>query len=398
MKTIHFKLFLFLITIFCLSSCELLDTGDLDNPDNPTQTTVEITEDILTSTTWKEGYTYIIDGTIRVGAEQMVTLTIEKGVTVMFTEGSQLDIAYWDDHYASVKALGTADDPILFTSKSPSPAKGDWETVAFYNSALDCTFEYCIFEYGGSYEYHGMVYVEECKPAFSNCVFSNSETHGLRLGEEGEFSKFESNIITNVTNYLIYLHPAAVHTIGVNNTYQSDKTIFIDADYDLRLPGDFTWKNQGVAYTLDGTMRVGDSQGTKLVIEAGTELRFMDGAVFDIGYWDADYAQLVVNGTVAAPVVFTSNSPYPEKGDWEGINFNKGVSGSVINYAQIKYAGSYEYYGAVSFTESGFNTVEINNTLISDSYSYGITVDNESSVDISTVTFLNNTNSDYYIR
>ncbi len=65
--------------------------------------------DIAGDYTWtKQTAPYIVEGTMRIGAPgNGVKLTIEPGVRMEFMNNSQLDIAYWDDHIASVVANGT---------------------------------------------------------------------------------------------------------------------------------------------------------------------------------------------------------------------------------------------------------------------------------------------------
>ena len=379
------------------TACDLIQLGDVPVIEEPTNQTITISEDIEQDVTWKKGNTYVIDGSIRVGSTQLITLTIEPGVTIKFTQGSQLDVGYWNDHYASVKALGTFEEPIVFTSNSPVPDKGDWNGVYFYKGALDCVFEFCDFTYGGSNEDHGIIYIEESTLSFSSCSFKYSKANGLYLFTDAAFAKFENNRIEYIDNYLIHLFPLGVHTIGTNNLFESGKTIFIEGDEDLRLSGTFIWENPGVPYTLDGCMRVGNPQGTVLQIEEGTVIKFTNGAQFDLAYWDDDYAELQVKGTAENPVIFTSNSQYPERGDWNGLFFYNGVGGSSISHAQITYAGQSEYLVALSCANSGFNTISLSDVLIAYSKSHAITVDSESSVDISSVSFENNLGEDYHV-
>ena len=387
------SLLLLLLSLIIFSACKKDETTEEIIPGN----TIVISEDIKSDVTWKTGNTYVIDGTIRVGNQQGLNLVIEPGVIVKFKESSGLDISYWDDEYATVTALGTADKPIIFTSNSSVKNKGDWECIAFYKGSVNCKLAHCQFSYGGSNDYYGTITIDECEIAFDNCRFTNSESDAVKTRNNGHFASFTNNTFESNGGYPIYTTPYAISTIGTGNVYESGSKIYVD-DIDLDKKGTFTWKKQAVPYTVNGTVRIGHEQQTKLIIEAGVNIQFFNSSGFDIAYFETQTAQIFVNGTSTEPVVFTSNSPVPAKGDWEGISFHKGVNGSELNYLIIEYAGSNDYYGSLAFSESGINTVSMNNCTVARSKSYGITVDTESSVDVSSTTFTDNDLADYYIR
>ncbi len=350
--------------------------------------------------TWKnQGVPYVIDGTIRMGVEntQGLKLTIEPGVVFKMTTDSYIDFAYWDNEYVTIIAKGTLDNPIIFTSNSPSPEAGDWYGLNFYKGAVNCEFDFCKFKYGGGNNSYGNIYIEEATVSITYCTFSNSESYGIKLSTNGDFANFTNNTFISQKLYPITIYANAVATIGGDNSFETGSSIYI-TDNSFDISGSYTWLNQGVPYFIDGTIRVGNQNGTTLNIDAGTVLKFGNSGGLEFAYWDDDYAKLITNGTADEPVVFTTNSPAPAKGDWDGLNFYNGVTGSILNYCIIDYAGGNTYMGAVSLSESGHNTIIFTNSTISNSESYGITVDNNSSVDYSTITFLNNDGEDYHVR
>ena len=87
--------------------------------------TKTVTGDITTNTTWHRDTTYILGGFIHVA--DGATLTIESGTTIKgdyATEGSSLFIL----RGAKIVAIGTAAQPIVFTSSQPVGQRrpGDW--------------------------------------------------------------------------------------------------------------------------------------------------------------------------------------------------------------------------------------------------------------------------------
>ena len=96
--------------------------------------TIEVTQDITTSTTWTKNNTYVLKGFIHVA--NGATLTIEAGTKVMGdfnTLGSSLFIL----RGAKINAVGTAAEPIVFTSSQPVGQRkaGDWGGLIIVGNA-----------------------------------------------------------------------------------------------------------------------------------------------------------------------------------------------------------------------------------------------------------------------
>ena len=89
---------------------------------------------ISTDRTWREiNSPYIvIDDVIM---DNGTTLTIEPGVTVKFAGLYSLIVN------GTLKAMGTASKPIIFTSNQSSPKKGDWNRVRLHGR--NNTLDYC---------------------------------------------------------------------------------------------------------------------------------------------------------------------------------------------------------------------------------------------------------------
>lgn len=91
------------------------------------------------SGTWKKAKSpYTVTGDIRVPKNK--TLTIEPGVVVKFAGHFSFTVGY----RATLKAAGTAEDPIVFTALDTDEG---WFGLRFINSALDDQLKFCTFEY-----------------------------------------------------------------------------------------------------------------------------------------------------------------------------------------------------------------------------------------------------------
>jgi len=129
------------------------------------------------------------------------------------------------------------------------------------------------------------------------------------------------------------------------------------------------------------------NQGKTLTIEPGAIVKFASGKKLRI------YGTLIAEGTESDSIIFTSSNESPNPGDWYGIVFENGSSGSV-KYSKIKdaYYGircngsipqiyhviiSNNYYGIYSYN-TGTSYATISHNEIQDNSLYGIYLYNSS--------------------
>lgn len=348
-----------------------------------------------------QGVPFYQEGTVRFGSEgEGSIIHIAPGTEILFMEDGLWDIAYWGDHHATIIADGTEESPILFSSASTSPAAGDWKSVAFYEGANNCSFQYCTFEFGGVDYHSGMVVIDESNVTFLNCEFYYSKADAITLRDDAYFTDFGNNTFLGNLLYPISIYPNFVHTIVGENTITTDLGILITDVDDLNIPGNYTWTNQSAPYIIRGDLRIGaPGDGVDLVIEPGTVVQFTQGAQFDIAYWGDHTASFEAAGTMDAPIVFTSVNPAPSKGDWDCINFFDGSNNCVMDYCEISYAGGNEIpWGAITLKSAG-TPLTLSNSHFAHIGANGISVDDESSVDYSNnVTFEDLNGVDYHVR
>lgn len=96
----------------------------VDNSENPAGQTVIVDSDITTDTTWSADNIYNLDGRVFVTAG--ATLTIEPGVIIKANAGSGVNASVLVVTRGSkIEAVGTAADPIIFTSTSDNIKYGE---------------------------------------------------------------------------------------------------------------------------------------------------------------------------------------------------------------------------------------------------------------------------------
>ena len=348
---------------FVIYSCED-ENGD---PQGTTNGNV-IDSNIETATTLTADKTWIIRGSIDV----MADLVIEAGTVVKFEEDAALVIGY--SEFGSLKAVGTADKPILFTSAASNPSKGDYDGIQFYehNSESVSELQFCTIEYAGN-QYYAAINLDNTAIRMMHCTITKSAGNGIDVFNNASFKQFSFNSITDVNEHAIEIEAAAVHTIDGSNTYQlaANMGIFVRSG---QISANVNWKKQPVAYILDEYMIIeGNGNSASLTIDAGSELRFGANGYIECGY--SDQGQVVVNGTTEDPVIMTSNASSPSAGDWQGIIFySNTINGSILNNCLISYAGSDVYYNAAIAVDDCGSNVTVSNCTISHSDSNGIYV------------------------
>jgi len=101
------------------------------------------------------GVPYRILGSLRVGGgDELATLSIEPGVRLRFERGAWLYVEFFSSDQpatGALRALGSAAEPIYFTSAQAAPAPDDWGGIKF-NSVLDPSnrLDHVVIEYAGS--------------------------------------------------------------------------------------------------------------------------------------------------------------------------------------------------------------------------------------------------------
>lgn len=318
---------------------------DINNPSLIVSIESDITEDI----TFYTDSVYVVDGTIRI---RDAKLTFQPGTTVKFTIGSGFDVAYSSNTNATLKALGTEESPILFTSNEENPKAGDWDGLRFFEGSNDCEFEHCVFEYGGKDDYYGFIMIEDAEVSFKNCTLQHSSTHGFRLKSEGMFEGFDGNTLKDIEDYPISVYVNNVASITGDNIYETTSGIWIENDESYTNRGEETWTNQGVPYYPEGTIRFGaDGNGSVITIEAGAEFRFMEDAQWDVAYSSNKYAKFIAKGTAEQPILFSSANPSPKMGDWRAIRFYEGANDCEFDHCVFEYGGG-KNYGMVSMADA----------------------------------------------
>jgi parallel beta-helix repeat protein len=215
----------------------IINTGDASAA-GPTY----VYEDISTDTTWTEdGSPYILNASISVlpGA----TLTIEPNVTVMADPGNVLEIK------GGLVAIGTSDEPILFTTN---------DTLYWWGIVIDDTgtavFSNVIIELA----YYG-VYVEDANAAISDTLIQYSYRAGIWWSSSGDIDAELSGVEINHT----YEEMGIMLLANNGNATVSLTDCIVNDTYG---PGIVVQATGWIDATISGTTVIGSAENSGIIL------------------------------------------------------------------------------------------------------------------------------------
>jgi uncharacterized delta-60 repeat protein len=323
-----------------------------------------------TNTWFKPGanFPYFLNGEITL--VEGARLTLEPGVAVK-TDAQRFMI------YGTLKAVGTAADPILFTSRAASPAPGNWKGLYFGPLAGDSELAYGTVSYAGrdnlgyihfAYRF-AAIYVDGCNPKFSQVTVDQSQWTGFEL--YGASPRIENSSILNCGAHALRAEAGSrpiLSDVVINGNGKSDNgyhAVALEATAvpqptrvsfaNNRLQGvqiwggsldtNAVWRNWNAQapYVVTANTTVGDK--VNLTIESGTVVKFQNSGLFVKGVLQAD-------GT-AAPIQLTSWRDDAAGGDsngdgsatsgkdglWRGLYLSPASGSSVLNNVTFRYGG-----------------------------------------------------------
>jgi hypothetical protein len=338
-------------------------------------------DNITADETWYvSGNPHIVTAAIGVGNGDGgdATLTILPGCIVKFAAGTDAGISCGWVASGSIVAVGTPTLPILFTSNAAVPQRGDWRGFSFFEGTMTTAhFSYCTIEYTGYDAGAGLYVAWGAAVRMDHSTIRLGAGPGISYEHAGHVEQFTNNTITTCAGYPLETEPEYARHLGTGNNLAGndpgkDKVML----YDGVVVTSGTWRSQGVPFEVavvneGGGIWVTPTAGTPaiLTIEAGTTIRFSQGAQLMVGYGGST-GGLIAVGTALHPITFTSASDNPQPGDWQQIALADGaVDGQCrLEHCIIEYGGR-AAYGNISVFDA---LPIISNCAIGNGSSHGI--------------------------
>jgi flagellar hook assembly protein FlgD len=306
---------------------------------------------ITPNTTWKNvGLTYFVTQSVIVQGFDAPVLRIDPGTVFKCSASVSIEVAL----SASIQAVGTDTNPIIFTANSPSPTPGFWSGIYFSSGPSSSIISHAIFSYanrailvqGSGPQLDNLsiqsgiygLWVSSGATTLATSVISGMTTAGIRVSYPGSASLQNVTIINN-TGFAISQDARATlgAVSGLTVSGNSPDAVEVrDSTVDVSA----TWRSFGLPYMVTGDVRVerNGSLVPVLTIEAGSTVRFNANKTLYVGNTYPGGLQAV--GTSTAPITFTANSGSPTPGFWSGINLGTLANPSTISYAVVSYANT----------------------------------------------------------
>jgi hypothetical protein len=278
-----------------------------------------------------------VPSTIEVDGSGTV-LTIEPGVKLKFQDNVELDV----QPGAALVAVGTEDDPILFTGWQEAP--GSWGGIVFYSNAVSNEIAYATVEYAGSDEGpSGAIALSEGDTAgrakLSNVTIQKNARFGLTVLEDAELGLFENNTITENEAGAIRVEATSVDQLaGDGNSIEEngpngDNVVQLETSILLPIVTETTWPNLAPAiYRVTGANGEGGNQiyvENQLTIEPGAVFEFAGGSGIDVSGGTSGLSAI---GTEEEPILFRGI----DGSGWTGIGFcESNWSGNNLTYVEV---------------------------------------------------------------
>jgi RHS repeat-associated protein len=345
--------------------------------------------------------------------EAGVTVNAEPGVTF---KGGEINVN------GTLKAEGTAEKPVLFTSSSDSGA-GQWKGIAFNSGSGASIIDHVEVRYAGSFSNVPAIKIEGVSPTITHSTVRNSTYWGIQVEGGGSPEIAYDEVLNNGRSGIFYnagtgntgainIHdnivegnsesgisissPSTVTGTSLGgNTVKGNKSTAINATA-ADLPPDLddntlsentlnyinfsgtlnqsaTWTDHG--YPMRGSLTV--ASGKTLTVGAG--LTFKGGELNVNG-------TLIAEGTAEKPVIFTSQTD-SEAGQWKGITFASTSGASLIDHAEVRYTGTFSHSAIV--VEGGVSPTITHSTIRNNTY-WGIQVEGGGSPEIAYDSILTN--------
>ncbi|MEN8230730.1 MAG: right-handed parallel beta-helix repeat-containing protein [Bacteroidota bacterium] len=340
---------------------------------------------------------YYIDGSINLSTK--VNLTIEAGTVVELENNGSMNVGYFRATSGSLTAIGTEAEPVVFTSAKDEKNRGDWSGLMISDNSV---LEHCIIEYAGAKYtvsgYQRALQVQGSGAVVNQCTIQECSRYGIDM--DATSATITNNTIKNCSDYGAVVNIKQYQIIDQSNVFESTGGFYISGGSGFN--ADATLEKRDYPYVIAGLSFYANAT---LTIEPGTEIQLGSGGSFTMGYNHVSNSysgNLIANGTPEEPITFSLYYKDKEEGNgnWGALVFGEESSTSVISNCILTDGGNVIDGNGRTYPEMGmihcYKTMDfptITNCTISNSATYGITLDQSTIISSSNV-FSNNANGD----
>ncbi len=278
---------------------------------------------LMLSGTWtRDDIPYTITNDITV--EESAVLTIASGTTVQFQDR--------DDDLTvdgSLQAIGTAAQPITFTSDAVVKEPGQWGALTLRAGASASRLDHVRVEYGGGFR-DEQLRIQDASPTLTQVTVHASRNAGIGIAggapriQNATFTENAGYAATATVTAFPQLIGLSAEGNGGNSVGRSGGTVAATG----------TWTQPGIPYTIINDITL--AEAATLTIAPGTTVQFQDT--------DDDLTidgTLLAIGEATAPITFTTNEAEPEPGQWGSVTIRNQATDSLLRHIIVEYGGQF---------------------------------------------------------
>ncbi|MBI3182986.1 MAG: hypothetical protein HYZ28_12690 [Myxococcales bacterium] len=248
-------------------------------------------------------------------------LTIEPGVALQFGEGSGLSVGY--NNPGALKAVGTAEKPIVLTRYGDDPKGSPWSGIHFYANARAPQLEHVRIEYAGERDGAAVRYHPKGLGKLSHCTVAHGKGFGVKVESSTErFELFDHNSFEDLAQAPLVMPAELADKLGANNRFPAGSFVELTGDVHrdttlAALAAPYYWSSGSTVESHDPGKTV------TLTLEPGTTVKFGAGSL-TISYNGAGALKAV--GEPKKPVLLTALEEH-----WRGIDLGQASKTSLEN-------------------------------------------------------------------
>lgn len=260
------------------------------------------------------------------------TVTIKPGTTIRFEVDRYFEMG-WAGNEATLKALGTADKPIIF--EGTTAARGHWKGIQLRSSvASDTVLQNVIVRHAGASDAPAILNESEHGILVKDVTIE--EAAGVGVASSSFKSGSENLSVNNSEGPAVSLRSAlAVTDFPIGGTFEANTNNTIQVDFGA-LKVDTVWHDPGVPYVI--AEDIYNSNNVKFTIEPHVIFEFKVDKQLELG-WAGNGIEVTINGTEEAPIIFRGT--VNEASHWRGVIVaSPAATSSTLKFLEIRNAGS----------------------------------------------------------
>jgi len=302
-------------------------------------------------------------------------LIIEPGVEIVMCAGASVVV----ENTGSLNAVGIEDSPIIIRGKTASP--GFWEVLHFdSNNPSNELNHVSIADGGGSSSFdNASIWVNdnnEGQLTFKNSTIKDSKGYGLLVEGDASIPNFNNNKFSNNGDAPVYISMLNIGSLDESSDYGDGNTNNYIEVQESSVNSPQVAKNINVPYLIKGDSNIGND----LKLDPGVRFLMDPGASIYI----SSSGSMNAIGTNSKPI--TIKGKVDAVGSWNVIHIDSNNPLNEFAFVDIKNGGSSGSfdYASIWVNNNNNGTFIMNDCSISDSYSWGLFIENGANMTPST--------------